>query len=258
MWTTRPRYRRAGLASIETGAGQPIILLHGVGLRSEAWNRQIDALAGNSRVIALDMPGHGESPSPAFPMLLPDYSDAVLAAIDEPSILAGHSMGAMIALDIACRHPDRILGVAAFNAIFERDREAADAVQRRANELDGVHLPDPSQTLKRWFENSSSPEREACRDWLSSVAPAGYKAAYDAFARANGPDRDALASLSCPALFMTGALEKNSTPRMSLEMADLAPQGRAVILDNAAHMMPMTHASAVNEALLCFASEVWS
>lgn len=255
-WTTRLRSRRAGLAAIEAGCGKPIILLHGVGLRSEAWNRQIDVLAEGYHVMALDMPGHGESPIPSSTMRLADYSNAVLATVDEPAIMVGHSMGAMIALDIACRHPERILGVVALNAIFERSSKAADAVQRRASALDGLRLPDPSQTLERWFANKISPERVACEDWLTSVDPAGYKMAYEAFAQGNGPDRDKLVSLNCPALFMTGALEENSTPQMSNTMADLTPKGRAIIVDNAAHMMPMTHPDAVNEALLGFAGQV--
>ena len=46
---------------IEAGAGPAVLLLHGVGLRAEAWEPQIAALSPTHRVIAADLPGHGES-----------------------------------------------------------------------------------------------------------------------------------------------------------------------------------------------------
>lgn len=255
-WTTRPRSEVAGLAAITRGEGPPVLLLHGVGLRAEAWGRQIDTLSARYRVTALDLPGHGESALPARPLALRDYSAAILATLQEPTVIIGHSMGGMIALDIACDRPDLVRGVVALNAIFERDAAATQAVQIRAARLDGATVADPSATLKRWFGSAAVPERDACREWLTTVAPAAYKMAYTAFAQAHGPKRAALARLACPALFITGAQEPNSTPAMSRAMADLAPQGRAQIVEGAAHMMPMTHANAVNAALLEFLQEV--
>ena len=256
IWTTRPRSERAGLAAIEAGAGAQIVLMHGVGLRSEAWNRQIDALAEAYQVTAFDMPGHGESAVRSEMSRVSDYTDAVLAAIDGPALVVGHSMGAMIALDLAVLAPERVRGVVALNAVFERSPEAARAVQARAAELDGVSVADPTGALDRWFSDAASGERVACQDWLCSVTPAGYKAAYTAFAHDPGPRRADLARLFCPALFMTGGLEPNSTPAMSEAMAALAPNGRAIIVPDAAHMMPMTHPEVVSAALLDFAAEV--
>lgn len=258
IWTTRPRSDRAGLAAIEAGVGARIVLLHGVGLRSEAWNRQIDALAARYHVTALDMPGHGDSAVRHGMTGVSDYADAVLETIDGPALVIGHSMGAMIALDLAVRALERVRGVVALNAVFERSPEAARAVQARAAELDGVTVADPTGALNRWFGTDDTPERAACHDWLCSVTQAGYKAAYTAFAHNPGPRRADLARLSCPALFMTGALEPNSTPAMSEAMAALAPKGRAIIVPGAAHMMPMTHPEVVNAALLDFAAEVFS
>ena len=255
-WTTRPRSEIGGLAAIRCGEGPPVLLLHGVGLRAEAWNRQIDALARRYRVTAPDLPGHGESPRPAVPMALADYAEAALAVLAEPALIVGHSMGAMIALDMAVRHPEMVRGVAALNAVFERDVAAAAAVEARAASLGGERAADPGPTLTRWFGPDETPERHACGDWLRAVDPAGYKMAYAAFARVRGPAREALAHLACPALFMTGALEPNSTPQMSDTMARLAPRGRVRIAAGAAHMMPMTHAGDVNAALIDLATEV--
>ncbi|WP_278921645.1 alpha/beta fold hydrolase [Pseudophaeobacter profundi] len=258
--TILPRSEVAGLSAIVAGAGRPVLLLHGVGLRAEAWGAQIEALRGSYQVIAPDMPGHGHSPCPSGPITLAEYAQAflpILQELAEPALVVGHSMGAMIALELACRAPANVGAVAACNAIFERRPEAAAAVQARAGSLDGTIAPDPGSTLERWFGSAQSDERSACESWLLAANPRGYQLAYTAFAHADGPRRETLQALTCPALFATGALEPNSTPEMSQAMADLAPKGRALIVEGAAHMMPMTHAGALNSALLDFTQEIW-
>ena len=257
-WTTRRRSDIGGLAAIAAGSGPLVLMIHGVGLRAEAWAAQIDALAADHRVLALDMPGHGESPMRGGLSGIAAYTDACAAALSEPALIVGHSMGAMIALDMAHRHGDRVRGVAALNAVFDRSASAADAVRDRAASLDGRTAPDPEPTLTRWFGGDQSPERDACRSWLTTVDPGAYKTAYTAFASSTVPRPDTLRALRCPALFATGAEEPNSTPRMSLAMAEHAKDGQAAILAGAAHMMPMTHAAQTSAMLRHFAARVFS
>ena len=82
-WKTRPRSERSGLAWIEQGAGPSVLLLHGVGLRAEAWNAQADALTeAGFHVLAPDMLGHGSSsapPAPAAPGMRSVASRPVMA-----------------------------------------------------------------------------------------------------------------------------------------------------------------------------------
>lgn len=85
----------------------------------------------------------------------------------------------------------------------------------------------------------------------------GYKLAYTAFAQSQKPSRSDLSGIRCPAVFMTGQLEPNSTPAMAETMAEVCPGGRALIVAGAAHMMPMTHPGDVNAALFQFLKEVW-
>lgn len=240
-WTTRPRSDFGTLQAVRAGAGACVVLLHGVGLRAEAWGAQIDDLARDFEVIAPDMAGG---------VTLADYMDPVAEALAEPAWVIGHSMGAMMALDLALRFPTKVYGVVAMNAIYRRSPEAARAVQARAASLDGKTIADPEKTLTRWFGNNSSPERAACETWLRTADPKIYRDAYSVFAHEDGPN--ALETLACPALFLTGTLEPNSTPAMSHAMAALAPQGTAQIIPNAAHMMPMTHPAAVNAQLRAF------
>lgn len=259
-WITRPRSEFGELAAVVAGAGAPVVLLHGVGLRAEAWNAQIAALAPRHTVIAPDLPGHGESRffdyQPKFADYVQRFAVAIASArLDEPVFMVGHSLGAAIALEVATQHPALIRGVVALSAIYRRTSDAAAKVRARAANLAETRAQDPSETLQRWFGDARNAEYHACRNWLKTVNPASYKASYTFFAHQNGPSDDALRELSTPALFITGSEDPNSTPEMARRMAALAPAGRAVAIGGAAHMAPMTHVAVVNALLMSFFNE---
>lgn len=253
-WRIRPRSEAPGaLAWWRAGTGDPVVLVHGVGLRAEAWAAQVEGLAGAYSLYALDLPGHGGSAALAQAPSLRDITDRVataVASIGVPVCMAGHSLGALVALDFASRYSTLCRGVAALSAVFRRSPEAVEAVRSRARTIAPDRPADPEPTLRRWFGDClDCAEAGACRRWLVDTNPAAYRAAYTVFAREDGPAGADLAGLCCPSLFMTGALDPNSTPRMSREMAGIAPHGRERILEGAAHMMPMTHAAQVTAAL---------
>ena len=254
-WTTQPRSEAGGVSFIRAGTGPGLYLVHGVGLRAEAWMAQVSKLSATRHCRAFDLPGHGASRALPHPATLAQYTDRIAAAIDAPGVVAGHSMGAMIALDLAVRHPHLVKGVAALNAIYCRSPEAVEAVRRRAADLSAMERADPEATLTRWFADQDTAERRACRAWLAEVPAGHYKTAYEVFASEDGPADADLARLNRPALFMTGGDEPNSTPAMSEAMARIAPNGRAVIVEGAAHMMPMTHAAEVNVELAALVLE---
>ena len=248
-WDDRPRTRLGAHSAIVAGDGPTLLLLHGVGLRAEAWAPIIDHFAASRRVVAPDMAGHGNSAALTEPATLAAFAKPLADLLTGPTIIVGHSMGAMLALHLAQHDPAKVQAVAALNAIYQRSDTARAAVRQRAAGLDGRTTTDPGPTLNRWFGTADNGARQACDHWLRGVDPAAYKAAYTVFAHEDGPPPDALRRLPCPALFMTGADEPNSTPAMSRAMAALAPQGEALIVPGAAHMMPMTHPGQVIAAL---------
>lgn len=252
IWKTQQRSKAGSMAAISCGEGPLVVLIHGVGLQAEAWAAQMNAQAASHRVVAVDLPGHGESAGLVSARHLGAFTDAVAEALDTPAVVIGHSFGAMIALDLATRYPARVTAVAALNAIYRRDPAAKRAVRARADSLDQTAMADPGPTLARWFGSTPSPEHDACRAWLRDADPMGYRDAYRVFAHEDGPRDDDLRGLRCPALFLTGSDEPNSTPLMSQQMAALAPNGRAKIISGAAHMAPMTHPAQVNANLAEF------
>ena len=113
-----------------------MLLVHGVGMNADYWSNLLDELSNNFTVTVIDVPGHGESPllnkqKPA----LQDYSDAIAASIAEQSIIIGHSMGALIALDLSVRYPHLTAGIGVLNGIYRRDAKAAVSIKKRVAEL---------------------------------------------------------------------------------------------------------------------------
>jgi 3-oxoadipate enol-lactonase len=103
-------WRGARLRVFEGGDGPALLLVHGYG--GAAWN--FDAMASmlpDRRLIVPDLPGHGaSSPLPAAPSLAA-FADAVGACLDGPADVFGHSLGGVVALRLAERHPQLVRSV---------------------------------------------------------------------------------------------------------------------------------------------------
>jgi pimeloyl-ACP methyl ester carboxylesterase len=98
------------LARTDTGAGPPMVLLHGGGSGRATWDAFTRGVRGY-RVVAPDLRGHGDSPR--FPRYtLSEHADDVAELLDElgaaPAVLIGHSLGGYAASVVAQRHPDRV------------------------------------------------------------------------------------------------------------------------------------------------------
>lgn len=243
-----------GAAYHDVGKGEPLVLIHGVGMRLEAWTPQIAAFSPNYRVIALDMPGHGESAAlpagsklEAFVAWFGGFLDEL--ALSEVSV-AGHSMGALVAGGAAATFGERIKRVAYLNGVYRRDPEAKAAVLARAAAISLVGV-DKEGPLLRWFgdDAQSAVARELTRNWLSLVDPQGYATAYAAFAGGDETYADRWPDVGAPALFLTGSDDPNSTPLMAEQMAAAAPKGWVRIVEGHRHMVNLTAPDIVNELL---------
>jgi pimeloyl-ACP methyl ester carboxylesterase len=115
--TVAPTTRVEGVNYTVTGdAEHAVVLLHGFADNASTWNRVVPPLAVNHRVIAIDLPGFGDTTRPWSRPLLPGYVDVVRAVLDAegvrgPVSLVGNSMGAVVSLLFAAAHPHLADGV---------------------------------------------------------------------------------------------------------------------------------------------------
>ncbi|WP_281032342.1 alpha/beta fold hydrolase [Nocardia higoensis] len=106
---TAERASRAWPVHDEGGAGAPILLLHGLMGSARTWSGHLDWLREHGHVHTFDAAGHGR-PAPAEPTteaFVADLAEAT-AAITEPMVVIGHSMGALHGWVFAARHPERV------------------------------------------------------------------------------------------------------------------------------------------------------
>jgi pimeloyl-ACP methyl ester carboxylesterase len=248
------RYTALGTSYFEAGSGEPLVLIHGVGMRLEAWAPQIEVFSKTHRIIAVDMPGHGETRKLSVGSTLEDFVIWFAGFLDEAKVdavnVAGHSMGALIAGGAAATLGARVKRLAYLNGVYRRDPEAKAAVLARAASISiaGVDRDGP---LQRWFgdDTNSMHARELTRNWLGMVDPEGYAVAYAAFAGGDTTYADLWGNIHCPALFLTGSDDPNSTPEMADRMAELTVNGRARIVEGHRHMVNLTAPLIVNDLL---------
>ena len=238
--------------ALTAGEGETLVLFHGVGMCAEAWEPQIAQLSAGFRVVAVDMPGHGATPALKGDPRLPDYvawASRVLEALgDDPVSVAGHSMGSLIVGGLAVDHPNLVKRAALLNGVHKRDAIAKEAVLARAAEI-SAGKGDINGPLERWFGDANVEPRTRVAGWLRDVPRDGYAAAYRAFAEGDTVYADKLGQVTCPLLVLTGSEDPNSTVQMAETMAQMAPKGRAVIIQSHRHMVNLTAPEEVNDAL---------
>jgi pimeloyl-ACP methyl ester carboxylesterase len=130
------------LSILQAGTGDPVVALHGLGGTKISFLPTAAALADRFRVIALDLPGFGDSTKPlGAPYDAPYFARAVIALLDALELervhLVGNSMGGRVALEVGLRHPDRVrrLVLLSSSLAWRRERPWAGLVRLARPEL---------------------------------------------------------------------------------------------------------------------------
>jgi pimeloyl-ACP methyl ester carboxylesterase len=147
------------IAMLKAGRGDPVVLLHGLGATKASFLPTVAALAGDFRVIAIDLPGHGDSAKPlAAPYDAPYFARAVAQVLDacdiEQAHLIGNSMGGRVALETGFEYPDRVrrLALLAPSLAWLRERRWAGLLRAVRPEL-GLIQPAPRGIVEMIVRN---------------------------------------------------------------------------------------------------------
>lgn len=240
------------------GAGDPVLLVHGLGSSTLDWEAQVAVLARHHRVITFDVRGHGRSAKPKqrySVALFAEDTAALIRALDlGPMHVVGISMGGMIAFQLAVTAPELVRSLVIVNSgpampvttwsqrmmIWTR----VAIVRLRGMRTMGTmladrllpkpeHAPLRAQFVERWAANQP-------RAYLSAL-----------HGLLNWTVMEHLKDIRCPTLILSGDLDYTPVA-VKQEYTALIPGAELVVIPDARHMMPVERPEPFNQALLSF------
>lgn len=249
-------------AYLEQGKGDTaVFLLHGVGGGKEAWAHNQPALASHGyRTIAWDMPGYGAS-LPLASCSNTSLAEALKALIEHAgakrNVLLGHSMGGMIAQELAALHSALVHGLVLYSTspAFGKADGAwqQQFLQSRFAPLDqGLGMAGlAGQLVPTMFSPDAEPVRIAeAAALMARVPPHSYRAALSAIVSFNR--LAALGDISVPTLCLAGELDQNAPPAVVEKMASRIPGAGYVYLPGVGHIANIEQPDLFNAAVLTF------
>ena len=240
------------------GTGPAIALLHGWLCNRTFWREQAPALSADHRVLGLDFRGHGESEVPESGYSLEVLAHDVHAVIEElrlgPAVVVGHSMGGMVAQQIAVSHPEDLAGLvlvtttaAAAEDVLISKRIIADADELGYKSALLRHYPD-------WFPPTANDDLV---EWVTGQMLGTPEHVARSLVAAYGDTdfRDRLPLIRTPTLVI-GATSDVSTPASrSRELARLIPAASLEVIEGAGHFVQLERPHQVNRAIRRFLAE---
>ena len=236
--------KMGAISTLQAGAGDPVVLIHGLGATKASFLPTVAALASRYRTIAIDLPGFGDSAKP----VLASYDAAffarsvrqVLDALEfERAHVIGNSMGGRVAIEVGLRFPERVgaLALLAPSLAWLRPRPWASALRWVPTQL-GLIQPAPRAVIeaivRRLIPGAADGWTAAGVDEFlrAYMTPRGRSAFYTAarniyLEEPHGPDGfwTRLPTLQAPSLFVWGE-------RDTLVPRRFAPHVRAALPDS--------------------------
>jgi pimeloyl-ACP methyl ester carboxylesterase len=248
---------------LEAGEGPPVVLLHGLGATNASMLPTLSALASDHRVLAVDLPGFGDSDKPVRAYDPAFYARWLVRFLDAVGIaradLIGNSMGGRIAIEAALTAPERVDRIALFapSLAFKRFRGFAPIVRLLFAELSAIPMVAPRALVLGALRGMFSRPARLHDAW--------YAAAADEFARVFATPRGRIAffsaarqiyleeahgeagfwerlpALSRPALFLWGDRDRLVPCRFAHHVTKALPQARSVVLEDCGHVPQFEH-----------------
>ncbi len=264
---------------VDLGGGDPgrpvVLFVHGLSGCWQNWLENICELAGDHRVVAVDLPGFGASEMPSERITISGYAsmlDELCGELDiEAAALVGNSMGGFVGAELAIRHPQRVerlvLVAAAGLSIEHMRNEPVLALLRRTENLLAFYtgwFASRSQALARRPRMrrlmvglvAHRPDRLPAALIAEQVAGSGKPGFVDAIdALTSYPIRDRLGEIACPTLVVWGDKDKLVPVRDAAEFERLIPDARKVVYADTGHVPMLERPARFNADLRAFLEE---
>jgi pimeloyl-ACP methyl ester carboxylesterase len=252
---------------VERGRGDPLMLIHGLDASTFTWRMNIQALAEQFRVVAVDLLGFGYSQRAAdADYSLSGHARRIGLLMDalgvRSAVIGGHSLGGAVAMHFATQQPERVRRLLLVDAATPRETKAFSRIRYSAffNPIVYASVVGSRRLhrllLKRlYYDKTRVTEGVAAGYW----APTRYRgtfAARERLARSMAQDADVpLDAISVPTLILWGANDPIVPPRRGRWLAARIPGARLVAIPRTGHQTPEEQPDIVNREIVAFASK---
>lgn len=263
QWSKREKII-AGIAYLEQGQQNqantnhpPIICLHGIGGNANSFQPQLDQLAQHYRVISWTMPGYGHSqplPATSFTALSQALTDFMDALSISQAHLIGHSIGGMIAQELALTKPERVKSLAllastsAFGGRDDSFKEKFLAARLRPLNQ-GQSMAELTQAFVPTLVGSNATPAiiAAAIASMSAIPQDSYRSTLECLVTFNRYYD--IARLTLPVCLMAGAEDKTAPPATMKKMAEKMAHAEFHNLAEAGHLLNLEAAEFCNRIL---------
>jgi pimeloyl-ACP methyl ester carboxylesterase len=227
-----------------SGSGPTLVLLHGFLESKEIWDDFLAILQKEFTVIAIDLPGHGETELLSEKHSMSLMAEAVKSVFEaekiEKAVLAGHSMGGYVALQFAVDNEEFLNGLILFHSHANADSDEAKTNRQRTIEIvQQNHGGFIRQFIPDLFDQNHVEEYTASiqklQDMAAQMAPEAIIAAL-AGMRDRLSQTDYLAEAKIPVLFIMGKQDSRMPYAQLISQALIPVHSEILLLGNVGHM----------------------
>ena len=238
-----------------------VVFVHGAGLDHSLFGLQSRYFGYHGRnVLALDLPGHGRSEGPPLQTIeeMAGWLSKVLNVLKVgKAALVGHSMGALVVLELAARHPEQTERIAFCSVAFPMKVSEPFLEAARTNDYDAFDMHTVwGHAAQVPLAGNPNPGMWMFGDMLArlerlepGVLYAGLKACND-----YGAGFESAAQVKCPALFILGRRDVMTPPRAAKSLYEKFPEARIVEVPVSGHSLMVEAPDATLDALIGFIS----
>ncbi len=233
-------FHEAKLHYTDCGSGRVIVLLHGFPENLHIWDRFATALSKNFRVIAIDLPGFGNSDCIGYVHTMELMAEGVHAVMRHLKlrryVIAGHSMGGYVGLAFAEHFRENLSGLCLFHSTAYPDSEVKKT--ERSRTIAAIKKR-PLQYLKSFaanlFADSRNVHFKELNNIVSTASPRGIVAALEGMKMR--PGREVVLKFApFPVLFIWGKKDKLLNYEDLLPQAETPRRSEVLLLENAGHL----------------------
>ncbi|MFI1103849.1 alpha/beta fold hydrolase [Streptomyces melanogenes] len=236
----------------DTGAGKPVLFLHGWGTSGQVWDAQVADLAPDHRVVTVDCRGCGRSEHPPTGNTARTNVEDILALIAhlglEKPLLVGSSLGAAFALETALRAPEHVAGVVSISGPgYWPSQGMAGDLRSLVSSLATDRAATVAGWVPKWFGPAAPVDlvRRTVRQILES---SHFVDELLTDALSHDP-REAVTGMTVPVTYLHGRDDPQIPLEVSRTLAALTPYGSFHVIEQAGHMAHQEQPAAVDSLI---------